>query len=337
MSDEPSRLRIERIHVEGLAYRYHHEIPLRLDHRVTILQGPNGVGKTAILTWIDALLRLDLRPLLPIPFDRLTLGLSDGSTLCVQRIENDMPWLEQTGAPRLELRHDDVAGAAGVSNEHCVIAFEDEQEDLLLADPEVTRRGPERWELGGEVLGTHDAWMRRIGGARWPLGDGWITDLVRTMDVRMVDATRALPPWQALVEHMAPDELARRIELFGTALDGKLDGKRVRVGPQTGPSIVDHEGDPLAFSELSAGERWHLAMLHTLAFETRPGSLVLIDEPERSQPVAWQRRWLAELLAIATVVGFDALVATHSPFVVGGREDLVVRLPAVRALSSLSC
>jgi hypothetical protein len=48
-------LRIERIRIHGLFRQYDHDIPLRLDERVTILHGRNGVGKTIVLSLIDAL------------------------------------------------------------------------------------------------------------------------------------------------------------------------------------------------------------------------------------------------------------------------------------------
>lgn len=48
---ERKLLRIESISVEGLFGLYDHTIPLNLEDRVTIIHGPNGVGKTKILEW----------------------------------------------------------------------------------------------------------------------------------------------------------------------------------------------------------------------------------------------------------------------------------------------
>lgn len=42
--------------------------------------------------------------------------------------------------------------------------------------------------------------------------------------------------------------------------------------------------------------------------------------------VVWQKRFLPDLLEIAEKADLDALVATHSPFIVGEREDLLVDL-----------
>ena len=42
-------LRLKRIEVDGLFRVYDHRIDLDLNDRVTLLHGPNGVGKTSIL------------------------------------------------------------------------------------------------------------------------------------------------------------------------------------------------------------------------------------------------------------------------------------------------
>lgn len=67
-------------------------------------------------------------------------------------------------------------------------------------------------------------------------------------------------------------------------------------------------------------------LLYDLLFLVRPGTLVLIDEPELSLHVLWQKRFLPDLLAITSIANLDAIVATHSPFIVGDRQDLEVPL-----------
>ena len=47
-------LRLQRIVVDGLFDIYNHDIDLNLDDRVTLLHGPNGVGKTVVLGMINA-------------------------------------------------------------------------------------------------------------------------------------------------------------------------------------------------------------------------------------------------------------------------------------------
>ena len=44
----PEYRRLQRVVVDGLFRTYDHEIELNLADRVTLLHGPNGVGKTSI-------------------------------------------------------------------------------------------------------------------------------------------------------------------------------------------------------------------------------------------------------------------------------------------------
>ena len=70
--------RLQRIVVQGLFHTYDHDIPLNLDDRVTLLHGPNGVGKTVILGMTNALLKERLYYFRRIPFARFTLQFHDG-------------------------------------------------------------------------------------------------------------------------------------------------------------------------------------------------------------------------------------------------------------------
>ena len=77
-------LRLQRIVVEKLFDLYDHEIDLNLNERVTLLHGPNGVGKTVVLGMINALLRERLDYFQGIPFSRFLLQFHDGSTIALQ-------------------------------------------------------------------------------------------------------------------------------------------------------------------------------------------------------------------------------------------------------------
>ena len=55
------------------------------------------------------------------------------------------------------------------------------------------------------------------------------------------------------------------------------------------------------------------------------GSLILIDEPELSLHIAWQEEFVPDLMAIAELSRLDFLLATHSPYIVGNHEALMVR------------
>jgi predicted ATP-binding protein involved in virulence len=51
-----------------------------------------------------------------------------------------------------------------------------------------------------------------------------------------------------------------------------------------------------------------------------------LDEPELSLHISWQKSFMDDLLEIIKVAQFDVLIATHSPYIVGERTDLLVDL-----------
>ena len=53
---------------------------------------------------------------------------------------------------------------------------------------------------------------------------------------------------------------------------------------------------------------------------------MFIDEPEISLHVAWQLRFIPDVLKIAKLVGFRFIVATHSPQIINGMWDNAVGL-----------
>jgi len=61
MSTEPP-LRIFSIQAEGLFDLFDHQVDLESDDRVTILHGPNGVGKTMLLRMVNDLPERKIRP-----------------------------------------------------------------------------------------------------------------------------------------------------------------------------------------------------------------------------------------------------------------------------------
>jgi len=100
----------------------------------------------------------------------------------------------------------------------------------------------------------------------------------------------------------------------------------VLLDVQDGYKIQTADGSDLPLSCLSSGEQHELVLLHELLFEVSPGSLILIDEPELSLHVTWQQDMLEDLLDVAKLSDLDIVIATHSPYIVGGHEDLMVRL-----------
>lgn len=74
-------MRITQISVTKLFGTFNHTITLNLDDRITLIHGPNGVGKTTILKLVDALFNKLGDELRNIPFQELTILFDDNSKL----------------------------------------------------------------------------------------------------------------------------------------------------------------------------------------------------------------------------------------------------------------
>lgn len=79
-------MRITEICARNLFGIFNHTVTMKLDERITIIHGKNGVGKTALLRIINSLFRLNFYELSKIYFDELTIKFDDCSYVRVNQI-----------------------------------------------------------------------------------------------------------------------------------------------------------------------------------------------------------------------------------------------------------
>ena len=130
-------------------------------------------------------------------------------------------------------------------------------------------------------------------------------------------------------------ELKEQLKTFAGFLNAHYTGKRIEIRQRGGflIAVVDkdedeheHLVDVLSPSHLSSGEQQVLVLAYQILFMTEPRTLILIDEPELSLHVLWQSTLIEDLTRMGSVRDVDFLVATHSPTLVGSREDLRISL-----------
>jgi predicted ATP-binding protein involved in virulence len=127
------------------------------------------------------------------------------------------------------------------------------------------------------------------------------------------------------------DDLAQRIGMLMDIVNERFHYKTIRVDREVGFRVLNHAEKPVQLEDLSSGEQHELVVLYELLFRAPKNSLVLVDEPEISLHVAWQSRFLSDLIGILELTDAYAIVATHSPMIIGSRWDLALELkgPAV--------
>jgi predicted ATP-binding protein involved in virulence len=122
------------------------------------------------------------------------------------------------------------------------------------------------------------------------------------------------------------DELESKLKLFKKIINSRFLFKQMSLSKDTGITFTTEDGQSLALNSLSSGEQHELILFYQLLFKVRPNSLVLLDEPEISLHVAWQKQFLQDILEVIRLAAFDMVIATHSPQIIADRWDLTVPL-----------
>lgn len=120
--------------------------------------------------------------------------------------------------------------------------------------------------------------------------------------------------------------LLERVELLANILNEKFLFKNIEVNREHGLSVHSDEGQLIPLTHLSSGEQHELILLYDLLFNVAAGSLVMIDEPELSLHVSWQRRFVDDMLKVSKVRSFRFVIATHSPQVIDVWLDRTIQL-----------
>jgi predicted ATP-binding protein involved in virulence len=119
-----------------------------------------------------------------------------------------------------------------------------------------------------------------------------------------------------------------RLELLKRIINDHFQFKTFSVERKEGFVLKDVRNKKVALDALSSGEQHELVLVYGLLFKTQPGTLLLIDEPEISLHIAWQKKFLSDLRQIIKLSPMDVVLSTHSPQLIGGNLDLAVQLEA---------
>lgn len=140
--------------------------------------------------------------------------------------------------------------------------------------------------------------------------------IARVLSVYVDDTRTKLASLQKLLE---------KIKLFKELIDERFVTKDVHITRRNGIEVA-YNGRNVPLEGLSSGEQHQLVLFFELLFEIKHNSLILIDEPELSLHVAWQKKFIGDLLKIISLNEFDVILATHSPQLIGRWNELVIEL-----------
>ena len=139
-------MKIKEIEIRSLFGYFDHKIPLKEDDRITIIHGPNGVGKTTVLRLISDLFEGQFHSLLITPFDRIVVHFKPEGSLTVIRTDEG----EGQNSAKLELiyhfRKERAEYAVSPRAQESAFSFLETLENLEPMDENIKRVGPYAYE-----------------------------------------------------------------------------------------------------------------------------------------------------------------------------------------------
>ena len=123
------------------------------------------------------------------------------------------------------------------------------------------------------------------------------------------------------------DDILKQFDIFSSLVSHRdFVSKTLEIGPEYGMRFITKDRESIPPAHLSSGEQQEVVLFYDLLFNVQPGSLVLIDEPEISLHVVWQKEFLSDLMPIIDLKKLTVIVATHSPQIIGESWDKVIDL-----------
>ena len=298
-------MRITKVSVKKLFGIFDHEIPLNQESRITIIHGPNGVGKTVLLTMLNGLFNASYRAFRDVPFEEFRVYL-DHQVYLILTKENDelvLSFANVTGSYTMNLlehsggdpewldhikRNIDVE-LIKTQRLQTEVAIEPDSSPVdTLAQTRIRGLAVEEYsaktaKLVHDVLGARrltDAQFDEIKAINSELASLLGNErLVEGLDhEKMLERIAYVESTLDIIQRRETDadEKRSRLMMLVELLNGHYSFKRVFSDAQSGLVIVDHDGQLIPVASLSSGEQHQLVLFSKLLFDL-PAKLTRFD------------------------------------------------------------
>ncbi len=122
------------------------------------------------------------------------------------------------------------------------------------------------------------------------------------------------------------EDFITKLDLYTDIINNRLSFKKIKISKDIGISIVDENNKNLKLNQLSSGEKQEIVLFYDLIFGTQNNILLMIDEPEISLHITWQKKFMDDLLRIITYKSINVIVATHSPQIINNHWERQIDL-----------
>lgn len=120
--------------------------------------------------------------------------------------------------------------------------------------------------------------------------------------------------------------LLNEFEMFTEIVNKRLRHKQIMIEKNKGIIVKDSLNNELKLSDLSSGEKHVIVLFYELIFGTEENTLLLIDEPEISLHIVWQKMFMDDLLKIINMKNLKVIVATHSAQIINNHWERQIDL-----------
>lgn len=122
------------------------------------------------------------------------------------------------------------------------------------------------------------------------------------------------------------EPIIKKLDLYESIVNEKLSFKKMELSRSNGITVRSIEGQELTLNAVSSGEQEILVLFYKLIFESDV-NLLMIDEPEISLHIAWQKEIMENLKSVVNLnKNIQVIVATHSPQIISHNWDLQIDL-----------
>lgn len=128
------------------------------------------------------------------------------------------------------------------------------------------------------------------------------------LNIYLEDSTKKLEAY---------DEMVKKVNLLIELINNRFLDKCISVEGADGlviRSLITNES--IDMNGLSSGEQHLFVLYYYMLFMYRHDTLLLLDEPEISLHITWQKKFISDLMRIMELNPMNILIATHAPSIV---------------------
>ena len=149
-------------------------------------------------------------------------------------------------------------------------------------------------------------------------GNVLTNDSIAILNIYIEDNLQKLDPYMGL---------ANKLKIFMDLLNSRFLYKKIEFNQEKGFVVTSTKtSDNIELTELSSGEQHLFILFYELLFKYNSKTLLMIDEPEISLHVSWQKHFIDDLMRVVEVNPMTILMATHSPTLIGPYWTMVNEL-----------